>query len=193
MSTNKTVKSHASWLPMALDYVPLILFFVVYKFAGIITGTAVFMVAIVAAIAVSKWKIGHVTPMMWLSAILVVGFGALTIYFNDQKFIQIKPTIIYVMLGGLLLAGLARGKSLLKFVIGPAFTGLDDAGWMMLSRNWALFFLALAAMNEALRAMTSFDTWLTVKVWGVPILSMLFVAANMPMLLRHGLGAEEKA
>lgn len=193
MSTNKTVKSHASWLPMALDYVPLILFFVVYKFAGIITGTAVFMVAIVAAIAVSKWKIGHVTPMMWLSAILVVGFGALTIYFNDQKFIQIKPTIIYVMLGGLLLAGLARGKSLLKFVIGPAFTGLDDAGWMMLSRNWALFFLALAAMNEALRATTSFDTWLTVKVWGVPILSMLFVAANMPMLLRHGLGAEEKA
>ena len=193
MSTNKTIKSHASWLPMALDYVPLILFFVVYKFAGIITGTAVFMVAIVAAIAVSKWKIGHVTPMMWLSAILVVGFGALTIYFNDQKFIQIKPTIIYVLLGGLLLAGLARGKSLLKFVIGPAFTGLDDAGWMMLSRNWALFFLALAAMNEALRATTSFDTWLTVKVWGVPILSMLFVAANMPMLLRHGLGAEEKA
>jgi intracellular septation protein len=192
MSKDKNVKSHASWLPMALDYVPLILFFIVYKFAGIITGTAVFMVAIVVAIAISKWKIGHVTPMMWLSAILVVGFGGLTIYFNDQKFIQIKPTIIYVMLGALLLVGLARGKSLLKFVIGPAFTGLDEAGWIMLSRNWALFFLALAAMNEALRAMTSFDTWLTIKVWGVPILSMLFVMANMPMLLKHGLGVEEE-
>jgi intracellular septation protein len=193
---NETItkkKSHASWLPMALDYAPLILFFIVYKFAGIITGTAVFMVAIVVAIAISKWKVGHVTPMMWLSAVLVVGFGGLTIYFNDQKFIQIKPTIIYVMLGMLLLGGLARGKSLLKFVIGPAFTGLDDRGWIMLSRNWALFFLALAAMNEALRAMTSFDTWLTVKVWGVPILSMLFVAANMPMLLKHGLGSEDKA
>ncbi len=193
MSEAKTAKPYASWLPMALDYVPLILFFVVYKFAGIIAGTAVFMVAIVVAIAISKWKVGHVTPMMWLSAILVVGFGGLTIYFNDQKFIQIKPTIIYVMLGGLLLAGLARGKSLLKFVIGPAFTGLDYRGWIMLSRNWALFFMALAGMNEILRATTSFDTWLTVKVWGVPILSMLFVMANMPMLLRHGLGGEEKA
>jgi intracellular septation protein len=191
MSETKTIKSHASWLPMALDYVPLILFFVVYKFSGIIAGTAVFMVAIVAAIAISKWKIGHVTPMMWLSAILVIGFGGLTIYFNDEKFIQIKPTIIYVMLGGLLLAGLLRGKSLLKFVIGPAFTGLDDRGWIILSRNWTLFFFALAAMNEALRAMTSFDTWLTIKVWGVPILSLLFVMANMPMLLKHGLGGEQ--
>lgn len=183
----------ASWLPMALDYGPLILFFVAYKYAGIIAGTGVFMVAIVAAIVISKWKIGHVTPMMWLSAILVVGFGGLTIYLNDQRFIQIKPTVIYVMLGLLLIGGLARGKSLLKFVIGPAFTGLDERGWYLLSRNWALFFLALAAMNEGLRALTSFDTWLTVKVWGVPLLSILFVAANMPMLLRHGLGGDEEA
>jgi intracellular septation protein len=189
---NATVaKATPGWLPMALDYVPLILFFVVYKFAGIIAGTAVFMVAIVAAIVVSKWKLGHVTPMMWLSAILVVGFGALTIYFNDQKFIQIKPTIIYVMLGALLIGGLMRGKALLKFVIGPAFTELDDRGWILLSRNWGLFFFALAGMNEVLRAVTSFDTWLTVKVWGIPILSMAFVMANMPMLLKHGLGGEE--
>jgi intracellular septation protein len=193
MSDASPAKATPGWLPMALDYVPLILFFIVYKFAGIIAGTAVFMVAIVAAIAVSKWKLGHVTPMMWLSAILVVGFGGLTIYFNDQKFIQIKPTIIYVMLGALLIGGLMRGKSLLKFVIGPAFTGLDDRGWMLLSRNWGLFFFALAGMNEVLRAVTSFDTWLTVKVWGIPILSMAFVMANMPMLLKHGLGGEEVA
>ena len=191
MSDAKPTKPHASWLPMALDYVPLILFFIVYKFAGIIAGTAVFMVAIIVAIAISKWKVGHVTPMMWLSAILVVGFGGLTIYFNDQKFIQIKPTIIYVMLGVLLIGGLMRGKALLKFVIGPAFTGLDDHGWMALSRNWGLFFFALAGMNEILRAVTSFDTWLTVKVWGIPALSIVFVMANMPMLLKHGLGDEQ--
>jgi intracellular septation protein len=192
MSNAKIAKPHPSWLPMSLDYVPLLLFFIVYKFSGIIAGTAVFMVAIVAAIAISKWKIGHVTPMMWLSGILILGFGALTIYFNDQKFIQIKPTIIYLILGGLLIGGLVRGKSLLKFVIGPAFTGLDERGWIMLSRNWAIFFVALAAMNEILRAFTSFDTWLTVKVWAVPILTMLFVMANMPMLLKHGLGIEQE-
>ena len=191
MSDAKTIKPHASWLPMALDYVPLILFFIVYKFAGIIAGTAVFMVAIVAAIAISKWKVGRVTPMMWLSAILVVGFGGLTIYFNDKKFIQFKPTIIYIMLGALLIGGVMRGKALLKFVIGPAFTGLDDRGWMALSRNWGLFFFALAGMNEILRAVTSFETWLTVKVWGIPALSMVFVMANMPMLLKHGLGSEQ--
>lgn len=190
MTAAPAAKPHASWLPMALDYGPLVLFFVTYKFAGIITGTAVFMVAIIAAIVISKWKVGHITPMMWLSAILVVGFGGLTIYFNDQKFIQFKPTIIYILLGALLLGGLARGKSLLKYVIGPAFTGLDERGWLLLSRNWALFFLTLAAMNEALRAWTSFDTWLTVKVWGVPLMSLLFIAANMPMLLRHGLGVD---
>ena len=193
MKVNADTKAHASWLPMALDYGPLLIFFGTYKLSGIIVGTAAFMVAIIIAIAIAKWKIGHVSPMMWLSAILVVGFGGLTIYFNDQKFIQIKPTIIYVMLGGLLIGGLLRGRALLKFVIGPAFTGLDDRGWMALSRNWGLFSLALAGMNEILRAVTSFDTWLTVKVWGVPILSMVFVAANMPMLLKHGLGDEPPA
>ena len=193
MKANADTNAHASWLPMALDYGPLLIFFGTYKLSGIIVGTAAFMVAIIIAIAIAKWKIGHVSPMMWLSAILVVGFGGLTIYFNDQKFIQIKPTIIYVMLGGLLLGGLLRGKALLKFVIGAAFTGLTERGWTKLTRNWGLFFLALAGMNEILRAVTSFDTWLTVKVWGVPILSMVFVAANMPMLLKHGLGDEPPA
>jgi intracellular septation protein len=204
MSETKTAKPHASWLPMALDYVPLIIFFGVYKYfspaepsvvatlSAVIKSTSAFMVAIVVAAIIAKWKLGRISPMTWLTAIFVIGFGGLTIYFNDQKFIQLKPTIIYVLLGGLLIGGLVRGKSLIKYVVGHAFPGLDDRGWMLLSRNWALFFFTLAGMNEVLWRLASFDTWLTVKVWGVPILSMLFVMANMPMLLKHGLGGEEE-
>jgi intracellular septation protein len=193
MTTAPAAKPYPAWLPIALDYVPLIIFFVVFKFSGVFVGTAAFMVAIVTAIIIAKIKIGRVSPMMWLSAILVVGFGGLTLYLHDQRFIQIKPTAIYLMLGGLLLAGLLRGKPLLKYVLEHGYTGLSDRGWLLFSRNWALFFFAMAGLNEVLRASVSFDLWLTIKVWGVTILSILFTAANMPMLMKHGLGADGAA
>ena len=186
-----TEKSYPSWLPMALDYVPLLIFFIAYKWMGIFGGTAVFMVAITVAIIIAKIVIGRASPMMWLSAILVVGFGGLTLYLHDQKFIQIKPTVIYLLLGGLLLAGLLRGKPLLKYVIQHAYTGLSDKGWMILSRNWALFFFVMAGLNEILRASVNFDTWLTIKVWGVTAASFLFAIVNVPMLVRHGLGEDD--
>jgi intracellular septation protein len=182
-------KPHPGW-SLALDYGPLIAFFLAYRFAGAFTGTAVFMGAILIAVIVSKWKLGRVSPMLWLSAILVIGFGALTIYFHDERFIQIKPTIIYVLLGGLLLGGIALGKPLLKYVLEAGYDGLSDRGWMLLSRNWGLFFIAMAALNEAMRAGLSFDTWLTVKVWALPILSVVFALANVPVMTKHGFAAE---
>jgi intracellular septation protein len=94
-----------------------------------------------------------------------------------------------VLLGG----GLLRGKALLKWLFGPAFPGLTEEGWLKLSRNWAIFFAALAIANEIMRQTLDFDTWLTVKVWGVTVVSILFALANMPMLLRHGLDPDKKA
>lgn len=189
MSDNAKPKPHPGW-SLALDYGPLIAFFVAYRFRGVFTGTAVFMAAIVVAVIISRWKLGRVSPMLWLSAILVVGFGALTIYFHDERFIQIKPTIIYVMLGGLLLGGLAFGKPLLKYVLEAGYDGLTDRGWTVLSLNWGLFFMAMAALNEVMRWTLSFDMWLTVKVWALPILSVLFALANVPVMMKHGFAAE---
>jgi intracellular septation protein len=190
--TEATAKKNPGWLPLALDYGPLVAFFAAYKISGnIILGTGVFMATIIIAVIISKWKLGRVSPMMWLSAILVVGFGGLTIYMGDPKFIQIKPTIIYILLAALLFGGLFRGKALLKYVLEHGYSGLSDAGWLMLSRNWAWFFLAMAVLNEALRMSLSFDAWLTAKVWGITILSMVFAAANIPMLMKHGLGGDE--
>ena len=179
-------------LSLALDFGPLLAFFLAYKLSGVIVGTGVFMAAISIAVLVSKVKLGRVSPMLWLSAVLVVFFGGLTIWFHDQRFIQIKPTIIYVFFATMLLGGLARGKPLLKYLLQAAYDGLSEEGWRKLSRNWAFFFIAMAGANEAMRQTLSFDTWLSVKVWGVTIVSFLFAAANIPMLMKHGLVLEKR-
>jgi intracellular septation protein len=189
--TAKTIEKPGAGFTFLLDFGPLLAFFVTFKLAnGPFIATGVFMVAIVIAVLVSKLRLGRVSPMLWISAILVLGFGALTLYFRDPRFIQVKPTIIYAGFSLLLFAGLAAGRPLLKYVFGLAFEGLSDAGWMKLTRNWALFFAGMAILNELLRVNLSFATWLTVKVWGLTILSLLFAFANIPMLMRHGFTVE---
>ena len=189
---------HGGNLSLMLDFGPLLVFFLTYKGAGWVwgagnpitamsIGTAAFMAAIVIAVVISKVKLGRVSPMLWLSALLILFFGGLTIYFHDQSFIQIKPTIIYSFFAIMLFGGLLRGKALLKYLLQAAYDGLTDEGWRKLSRNWAFFFVAMAAANELMRRSMSFDTWLAIKVWGVTVVSILFAAANIPMLMRHGL------
>jgi intracellular septation protein len=188
--TEAVAKKAPGWLAPALDYGPLLVFFIAYKTAGVIVGTGAFMIAIAAAVIISKVKLKRVSPMMWISAVLVIVFGGLTIYLRDERFIQIKPTIVYAILSGMLFVGLLRGKPLLKYVLEHGYDGLSDAGWMLLSRNWAWFFAGMAVVNEVLCRSLTFDTWLTVKVWGITLLSVVFAAANIPMLMRHGLGDE---
>jgi intracellular septation protein len=185
-----------SWT-MLLDYGPLIAFFVAYKLAGSglqgsLVATFAFMAAVIISIAIGLAVVKRVSPMVWVSTVLILGFGAITLYLRDPKFIQMKPTFIYVGFAVILGAGLLRDKALLKWLFGPVFPGLTEEGWLKLTRNWALFFLALAVANEAMRATLTFDTWLTVKVWGVTAVSLIFAIANMPMLLRHGLDPDQK-
>ncbi|HEX7783185.1 MAG TPA: septation protein IspZ [Sphingobium sp.] len=183
--------AHNGTLSLALDFGPLLVFFLAYKMLGVIMGTAAFMAAIALAVIVSIWKLGKVSPMLWLSAVLVLFFGSLTIYFHDERFIQIKPTIIYTFFALMLFAGLLRGKPLLKYLLQAAYDGLSEEGWKKLSRNWAFFFVFMAVLNEAMRATLSFDTWLSLKVWGVTAISFLFAASNIPMLMRHGMNIGE--
>jgi intracellular septation protein len=195
MNEVPTAKPVPKWLSPALDFGPLLLFFAANWWSGSKTdptrgplaGTAVFMVAIIIALIVSKWKLGKVSPMMWVSAILVTGFGALTLWFRDPHFIQLKPTLIYLLFAAILFGGLLRGKALLKYVLEYAFEGIDQSGWLKLSRNWALFFVGMAAMNEVLRSQFDFSTWLAIKTWGVTIIFFVFNMSQIPMLLKHGL------
>ena len=179
------------WASFAIDFGPLLAFFIGFKVAGVFVGTAIFMVAIAVAIAAGLIVFRRVSQMLWLSAILLIGFGGLTLYLHDATFIQVKPTVIYVALGALLIGGVLLGKPLLKPLLGYAFPGLRESGWLVLSRNWGLYFLGLAVANEIMRRTLSFDAWLTAKVWGVTALSLLFGIANMPMLLKHGLETED--
>jgi len=174
-------------LQLALDYGPLLVFFLAYRFTDVFAGTLAFMAAIIVAVIISKWRLGRVSPMLWLSAVLVVGFGALTIYLHDERWIQIKPTVIYGLLSALLFAGALTGRPLLKYLLEAAYEGLSDRGWLLLSRNWAWWFAAMAVANEVMRATLSFDVWLSAKLWGVTAATLLFGAANVPMLMRHGL------
>lgn len=199
-------KTGSGWINVAVDYGPLLVFFLTYKYyapdgedaAGeilaVIRGTGAFILAALVALAVSKWRLGKVSPMLWLSTVLIVGFGALTIYFQDQRFIQWKPTIIYIGFGVLLLGGWARGKPLLRYLLETAFEGLSEVGWLKLSFNWGIFFLVLAVLNVALTYTLSFESWLAAKLWLFMPLSFLFTFTQIPMLLRHGmkLGEDEE-
>lgn len=190
-------------LNLLVDYGPVAVFFAIYKHysppagedavaevAAVIRGTGAFMVAAVIALAVSKWKLGKISPMLWLSTALIVVFGGLTVFLHDETWIQIKPTAIYLLFGVSLLIGAARGKPLLKYLLQAAFEGLNDLGWMKLSRNWGLFFFALAALNEVLRRQLSFGDWIAAKLWLFMPLTFLFTFAHIPMLLRHGLAEQ---
>lgn len=194
----------SSWINLAVDYGPLLVFFLAYRWfspkdaagqslgavVAVTKSTVVFMIATVAALVISKWRLGHVSPMLWLSTILIIGFGSLTVFLGDPVWIQIKPTAIYLLFAAMLFGGLLRGKAMLRLLLQSAFDGLSEEGWLKLSRNWAWFFLFLAGLNEVLRHALSFDAWLLAKLWGVTALSFLFTFAQIPMLLRHGLGEE---
>jgi intracellular septation protein len=197
-------KPKSGMLHLLVDYGPIVVFFVVYKMfspadredavsevLAVIKGTGAFMVAAMIALIVSKWKFGRISPMLWLSTALIVFFGALTILLQDKFYIQIKPTAIYLLFGGALLIGVMRGKALLKILLEAAFEGLNDHGWLILSRNWGVFFLLLAAINEGFRHSLTFGGWLQAKLYVFLPLSFLFTFAHMPMLLRNGLGGEE--
>lgn len=191
-------KTTSPWVRYSIEYGPLLIFFLTYKFAPLgpllatLVATGVFMVTIILALIAALALLNRVPPITWLSAILVIVMGGFTLYLRDPRFIQMKPTIIYLLLAAALFIGLLRKKPVLQWLFGEIFPGLSEIGWLKLTRNWALYFLFLAIANEVLRASLSFDTWLTVKVWGVTILSILFAAANVPMLLRHGLEPDEK-
>jgi intracellular septation protein len=187
------------WFSFLLDFGPLLAFFLAYQlgksdtdpFQGILIGTVTFMVTITIAIIASIMIVKKVTPMQWISAVLVLGFGGLTVYLHDPVFIQLKPTIIYTGFAALLLGGYLRGHAMLKYALGPAMQGLTDEGWIKLSRNWGLFFIFMAFANEAMRYALTFETWLTVKTWGLTILALAFNFSQVPLMLRHGFGAEE--
>jgi len=151
--------------------------------------TGLFMAATAGALAVS-WLLTRTLPMMPLvSGIVVLVFGALTLYLHDEIFIKMKPTIVNTLFGAVLLGGLAFGKSLLGYVFDSAFR-LDAEGWRKLTLRWGLFFFFLAALNEVVWRNFSTDFWVAFKVWATMPITLLFTIGQLPLIMRHSLDNE---
>ena len=193
-------------LKLALELGPLMVFFfantrgewLIGKFPAlgemggpIFVATGLFMVATAIALAVS-WLLTRTLPIMPLvSGVVVLIFGALTLYLQDDIFIKMKPTIVNTLFGGVLLGGLWFGKSLLGYVFDSAFR-LDAEGWRKLTFRWGLFFLFLALANEIVWRSFSTDTWVAFKVWGIMPITLIFTFSQMPLIMRHSLDEQLK-
>jgi intracellular septation protein len=200
-------------LKLVLDLGPLVLFFVANsrpalflplvapiipadiasgERVGIFVATAVFMVAIVAALVVAYALTRHLPTMPVITAILVLVFGSLTLVLHDELFIKLKPTIIYLLFGVVLAGGLLFGKSLLGMVLDSVFH-LTEEGWRKLTWRWALFFFALAILNEIVWRTQSTDFWVSFKAFGVIPLTFAFAALQYPLLTKYAVpeGKEE--
>ncbi len=189
---------------MAINFGPLLLFFAASKLgkslfeqgnlpglkdaevASAVVGTGVFIAASLIA-ALWHWaKARHLPPAMIFTTVIVVLFGGLTIWLQDKAFIQLKPSIIYAAFALLLVGGLVTGRPTLQLVMEDALPGLSARGWQLLTRNWALLFIALLFANEAARRLLSYDDWLSFKVWGVTAAIFIFTLTQAPLLARHG-------
>ncbi|MFV1530555.1 MULTISPECIES: inner membrane-spanning protein YciB [unclassified Phaeobacter] len=173
-------------LKLVLEYGPLVLFFVGYlrlrdellmiggqEYKGFIVVTAAFIPLMVLS-SLALWRLtGHISRLQVGTLVIVVLFGGLSVWFNDERFFKMKPTILYVLLGGALAIGLIRGESYLKVAMDELMP-LQDAGWMILTRRLCYFFFALALLNELIWRTQSTDTWVYFKTFGLSLAMFAF-------------------
>jgi intracellular septation protein len=172
-------------LKLVLDIGPLVLFFAANAKFGIYAGTGVFMVAVLAAFAVSYAMTRHIAIMPVVTAVVVLIFGGLTLILHDDLFIKLKPTIIYLLFGGALVGGMLFNKPLLGIVFDSVFN-LTEEGWRKLTWRWAVFFFALAILNEIVWRTQTTDFWVSFKLFGVVPLTFVFAALQYPLLTKYG-------
>jgi intracellular septation protein len=193
-------------LKMALELGPLLIFFfgnlrgewlaktfpALTAIGGpLLIATALFMAATVLSLIISKIVFKHLPVMPFVSGIVVMVFGGLSIWLQDETFIKMKPTIVNTLFGVTLLGGLAFGTSLLGYVFNAAFQ-LDAEGWRKLTLRWGIFFLFLAVLNEVVWRNFSADVWVNFKVWGTMPITILFTLAQMPLIMKHSLEEKEE-
>lgn len=178
-------------IKMALELGPLVVFFIVNARVDIFAATAWFMGAMVISLLASWLILKKIAVMPLVTGVVVLVFGGLTLWLQDDTFIKIKPTITNGLFAAVLLGGLLFKQSLLKYVFGDVYK-LRPEGWSKLTLNWGLFFVALAIINEVLWRNFSTDVWVAFKVWGVMPLTVIFSISQLSLLNKYAPPAEPK-
>jgi len=170
-------------MQIVADYFPLILFFLAFKWQGIMVATAVAIVASICQIAWFKWK-GKVSPIHWVSLAIIVVFGGATLILQDEVFIKWKPTVLYGAFCAILLVGkLAFNRDLLAYVLKDLT--LPATVWSRVTWAWAGFFAFMGALNFYVAVHYPTETWVNFKVFGGIGLFLLFVLAQGLFLARY--------
>jgi intracellular septation protein len=193
------VKKINPMLKLALELGPILLFFIGFSrmkdqtfhilgkdYSGFIVMTAVFIALIVAATGLLWALTGKLSKMQIMTLVLVVVMGGLSVWLNDERFIKMKPTLLYLAFGGILGFGLLRGQSYLSAVMEEALP-LAQEGWMILTRRLTAFFFALAIANEAVWRLMSTEAWVNFKTFGLTAALFLFFMSQAKVLDRYGL------
>ncbi|SIS65778.1 intracellular septation protein [Roseivivax lentus] len=189
-------------LKTGLELGPVLGFFVAYlwlkdrvftiggtEYDGFIIVTAGFIPVMLAATGLLWWLTGHLSRMQVLTVVLIVIFGGLSVWLNDERFFKMKPTLIYLIFGGILGIGLLRGQSYLRVVM-EGMIPLNPEGWMKLTRRLCAFFFTLAVLNEIVWRSMSTETWVYFKTFGLTAALFLFFMSQSALFRDHSL--EEK-
>lgn len=192
--SNKNIQP---WVKTALEMGPVILFFIFYSklknneyvllgetYEGFIVATALFIPVLLIATAILYFLTGKLSKMQVFTAVLVVVFGGLGIWFNDEKFFKMKPTMIYLLFGGILGFGLFKGQSYLQVVMDGALPMSRD-GWMILTKRFMYFFFGLALANEMIWRSLSTDIWVNFKTFGLPLAMFVFFITQAKVISKY--------
>jgi intracellular septation protein len=174
---NPTVK-------LVLELGPLALFFAAYSKLGIFAATGVLMACVMVTLGVSYAMLRRIPVMPLVTAVIVLIFGSLTLFFHDETLIKIKPTALYLLFAAALFAGLWLRKPLLKILFDGALH-VTEEGWLKLTWRWAFFFVALAILNEIVWRTQSTDLWVKFKTFGFLPLTLLFALVQAPLIMRY--------
>ncbi len=184
---------------LGLELGPIVLFFIGFsrmkdrvftiagsEYSGFIVMTAVFIVMISATTAALWFLTGKLSRMQLLTLVLVVVMGGLSVWLNDERFIKMKPTLLYLAFGSVLAVGLLRGKSYLSSVMDEALP-LPHEGWIILTRRLTAFFFALAIANEAVWRLMSTQAWVNFKTFGLTAAIFGFFMFQSRLIERYGI------
>ncbi len=171
-------------MQLIVDYFPLLLFFIAFKWQGIYVATGVAMVASIVQIAWLRWKRGRVAPVHWLSLVIIMVFGGATLILHDEVFIKWKPTVLYGLFGTILAVGRAGfGRNLIAYVMQGVT--LPAAIWTRVTWSWVGFFAFMGVLNWYVAFNYPLDTWVNFKVWGGIGLFLTFALVQGAFLARH--------